>query len=148
MRLQRDAVPKESVSVWVRGKKIEPPKMKTILLTFSVHYITVPSCMYLCCWAAEFKNCVKKSDFKVRSGKYSTSPCTLSFLDKVCYLLCRSVSHQGQALPPICFKMPQVVYCKNTTVNAKWCVCPFSSNDIRYSKHHSFGNLKQTFCAC
>lgn len=87
---------------------------------------------------------------KLEVGNIQPLRVLLSFLDKVCYLLCRSGSHQGRVLPRICFKMPQVarLCCKNTTLNAKWCVCPFSSNYIRCSKRHSFGNLKQAFCAC
>lgn len=90
-------------------------RMKTILLTSdycTVHYITVPSCMCLCTWAAclieEFKT-VWKVVLRLEVENISFFPITLSFVDEVYQLLCRSASHQGQVIPLICFKMPWVL---------------------------------------
>lgn len=108
--------------------------------------------VHLCCLSHSsvwIQNCVKR-DFKVRSG---TFPSTLSFLEKVYYLLCRSVSCQGQVIPPICFKMPKVVTVSlhfGTTI-PQWIPSSVFLPSLQMilaelsSKLHSIRNLKERF---
>lgn len=137
MRLQGD---KRHPCVWFSLRKLGQnrlPKKQSILFTSNcctVHYITVLSCMGLYTWAVcliMFEFTPVKSDSMSRSGKYSAFWTTLSFVDKVYHLLCRSVSYQHQVVLPIFFKMPHVVtvYLDFATRIPQWMlrvVCLFS----------------------